>query len=266
MKFTTAIASAILGFVAGSATAAAVPRGAETNGIIEVLSADKADNGIKGNGIIEVLSTGEANNDIKGNGIIEVLSADKSNDTIKGNGIIEVLSADKKGGFGETCHNPRLDSRIINENQHIYSIHATCADNKDQWVKTHIQLNRCLKNDDGDLAWANVGYFDDSCKDCILTTSNEDESEILLTCTCIGARDNRPTPSTINLNDGIRNSFGVIWCGEQTGYIEELLQPEPTPRALPPSFKLVTAELNKTAPAAGPSDPLAEFYQKALEI
>ncbi|KAL0939969.1 uncharacterized protein CTRU02_206579 [Colletotrichum truncatum] len=127
-------------------------------------------------------------------------------------GHVELMSLE--GGFASSCENFEITNRRI-PNQRIYSINAVCPDPNGVKYKTSIQLNRCLKNQDGKLAWAEIGHFDDSCEGCSLQKINKNEVE--LRCICPERWDKPMMFTSINLNENIRNQGATLWCFNQIG-------------------------------------------------
>jgi hypothetical protein len=106
------------------------------------------------------------------------------------------VSADSTGNFAASCNGVGLQGNNV--------LSASCYNISGQAATTTIDLDTCVTNNGGGLAWNGGGYAG-SCNGCSLAGT-------ILTCSCYEF-DGQPDRATIDLNDHVSNCNGVLTCG-----------------------------------------------------
>ncbi|KAJ5975111.1 hypothetical protein N7481_008818 [Penicillium waksmanii] len=101
--------------------------------------------------------------------------------------------------FADTCQN--IEGRGT-------QIRADCRENEHgQYRTSTLDLNRCLKNNKGNLKCGKNGDFTASCINCSLRGHTE------LECMCRNVKEGHPYASAhIDLNKCISNNHGELGC------------------------------------------------------
>ncbi|KAF4871930.1 hypothetical protein CGCSCA1_v008966 [Colletotrichum siamense] len=111
--------------------------------------------------------------------------------------------------FKRTCENIELKANRGRRNGSFYvDLYANCHPKSGDKVANRMELDKCLGNLNGDLAWMQNGGFDYDCSGCQIIDTEGDK--FIMQCYCNLKR------TTINLNLGIRNEDGVLWCSYQS--------------------------------------------------
>ncbi|KAK1997762.1 hypothetical protein LX36DRAFT_711381 [Colletotrichum falcatum] len=124
------------------------------------------------------------------------------------------LAVREEGGFSATCRDLVITERSFISNTY-FDLNAKCEKLDYRELNNQMQLGHCLTNDHGVLKWSYRGNFDKSCKHCDIRKIGK--NEVKLGCWCEPAYAQTIVWSEINLDEGIRNTNGVLWCGRQMG-------------------------------------------------
>ena len=101
-------------------------------------------------------------------------------------------------GFTKACSGSQLQAGRM--------LAANCQDDTKDLTSPVLDLNACLSNSDGALAWQNNGGFAGSCTGCVLRGGSA------LTCQCKNVAA-QSVATTIDLSASINACNGVLTCG-----------------------------------------------------
>jgi hypothetical protein len=107
------------------------------------------------------------------------------------------VSTDGTGNFAASCYGIGLQGNNV--------LSANCYDIAGQSAPTTLDLDTCITNNNGTVAWQANGNYAGSCDGCSLGGT-------VLTCSCgqfTGQRDS----TSIDVNDHVSNCNGVLTCG-----------------------------------------------------
>ncbi|KAK1594201.1 CVNH domain-containing protein [Colletotrichum navitas] len=108
----------------------------------------------------------------------------------------------------KSCKNfqlPKIDGVAFNVNGRTWKLTADCKDNAGRKTVTHLYLEECLANMDGNLIWTPGGGF--ICSDCKLTKTDP----LTMECWCLNKKGKGKT-RVVNLSEGIWVYDGAIGC------------------------------------------------------
>jgi hypothetical protein len=106
------------------------------------------------------------------------------------------VSTDGTGNFAASCSGIALQGNVLS---------ASCYDIAGQSAATTLDLDTCITNDNGALAWQANGGYAGSCSGCGLGGT-------IMTCNC-GEFTGDVGSTSIDINDHVSNCNGVLTCG-----------------------------------------------------
>ncbi|KAL6881370.1 hypothetical protein J3F83DRAFT_722021 [Trichoderma novae-zelandiae] len=125
---------------------------------------------------------------------------------------------------GTTCEQITLGG---NGKVGMTTLEGKCRNDKGEWWKTSINLNECVTNVGGKLAYLPDGNFDASCRPCTIDTVPGGE-EINLKCNCLDWK-RVPKFTYLEMGDRVDSSLAVklvdgrFVCGDRVGDKSPLL-------------------------------------------